>query len=128
MSGIVLVNGIDLLIIIFFLQGFIGVYYQLNNDNFVSGKMVVDYEFLSFVFWVDVDVIGKVIYKNVGSNWERIMVMLKLGGFSYVYEICVKSWWVNVGDVFMIYSFVENFCSSNGYIFFCVDYLNYSCF
>lgn len=90
--------------------------------------MVVDYEFLSFVFWVDVDVIGKVIFKNVGSNLERIMVMLKLGGFSYVYEICVKSWWVNVGEVFMIYSFVENFCSSNGYTFFRVNYLNYCSF
>lgn len=39
----------------------------------------------------------------------------KTGGPSYIYEIRVKSWWVNAGDAFMIYSLAENFCSSNGY-------------
>lgn len=33
----------------------------------------------------------------------------KTGGPSYIYEIRVKSWWVNAGDAFMIYSLAENF-------------------
>lgn len=100
----------------------------MNNDNFAPGKTAADYEFLSFAFWVDVDATGKVTFKNVGSNLERITATLKLGGFSYVYEICVKSWWVNAGEAFMIYSLAENFCSSNGYTLFRANYLNYCSF
>ena len=58
---------------------------------------------------VDVDATGKVTFKNVGSNWERITATPKSGGPSYIYEIRVKSWWVNSGDAFMIYSLAENF-------------------
>ncbi|HDD9898966.1 TPA: hypothetical protein ACRN55_000022 [Escherichia coli] len=45
---------------------------------------------------------------------------------SYVYEIRVKSWWVNAGEAFMIYSLAENFCSSNGYTLPRANYLNHS--
>lgn len=48
-------------------------------------------------------------FKNVGSKWERITATPKSGGPSYIYEIRVKSWWVNAGDAFMIYSLAENF-------------------
>ena len=75
---------------------------------------------------VDVDATGKVTFKNVGSNWERITATPKSGGPSYVYEIRVKSWWVNAGDAFMIYSLAENFCSSNGYTLPRADHLNHS--
>lgn len=68
----------------------------------------------------------KVTFKNVGSNWERITATPKSGGPSYVYEIRVKSWWVNSGDAFMIYSLAENFCSSNGYTLPRADHLNHS--
>ncbi|ENQ8112079.1 Ig-like domain-containing protein [Escherichia coli] len=68
----------------------------------------------------------KVTFKNVGSNWERITATPKSGGPSYVYEIRVKSWWVNAGDAFMIYSLAENFCSSNGYTLPRADHLNHS--
>lgn len=115
MSGTVSVNGTDLPTTTFPSQGFTGAYYQLNNDNFAPGKTAADYEFSSSASWVDVDATGKVTFKNVGSNWERITATPKSGGPSYVYEIRVKSWWVNAGDAFMIYSLAENFCSSNGY-------------
>ncbi|HEI3642211.1 TPA: inverse autotransporter adhesin YeeJ, partial [Escherichia coli] len=115
MSGTVSVNGTDLPTTTFPSQGFTGAYYQLNNDNFAPGKTAADYEFSSSASWVDVDATGKVTFKNVGSNWERITATPKSGGPSYVYEIRVKSWWVNSGDAFMIYSLAENFCSSNGY-------------
>ncbi|HFV7189221.1 TPA: Ig-like domain-containing protein [Escherichia coli] len=104
MSGTVSVNGTDLPTTTFPSQGFTGAYYQLNNDNFAPGKTAADYEFSSSASWVDVDATGKVTFKNVGSNWERITATPKSGGPSYVYEIRVKSWWVNSGDAFMIYS------------------------
>ncbi|EOJ9947356.1 hypothetical protein ACJ5MM_004512, partial [Shigella sonnei] len=69
---------------------------------------------------------GKVTFKNVGSNSERITATPKSGGPSYVYEIRVKSWWVNAGEAFMIYSLAENFCSSNGYTLPRANYLNHS--
>ncbi|WP_286338966.1 Ig-like domain-containing protein [Escherichia sp. KS167_9B] len=116
MSGTVLVNGANLPTTTFPSQGFTGAYYQLNNDNFAPGKTAADYEFSSSASWVDVDATGKVTFKNVGSNWERITATPKTGGPSYIYEIRVKSWWVNAGDAFMIYSLAENFCSSNGYM------------
>lgn len=103
MSGTVSVNGTDLPTTTFPSQGFTGAYYQLNNDNFAPGKTAADYEFSSSASWVDVDATGKVTFKNVGSNWERITATPKSGGPSYVYEIRVKSWWVNAGDAFMIY-------------------------
>lgn len=103
MSGTVSVNGTDLPTTTFPSQGFTGAYYQLNNDNFAPGKTAADYEFSSSASWVDVDATGKVTFKNVGSNWERITATPKSGGPSYVYEIRVKSWWVNSGDAFMIY-------------------------
>ncbi|EFC6599751.1 hypothetical protein ABVJ54_003585, partial [Escherichia coli] len=90
------------------------------------GKTAADYEFSSSASWVDVDATGKVTFKNVGSNWERITATPKSGGPSYVYEIRVKSWWVNAGDAFMIYSLAENFCSSNGYTLPRADHLNHS--
>ena len=68
---------------------------------------------------------GKVTFKNVGSNSERITATPKSGGPSYVYEIRVKSWWVNAGEAFMIYSLAENFCSSNGYTLPRANYLNH---
>ncbi|HBM8311187.1 TPA: Ig-like domain-containing protein [Escherichia coli] len=126
MSGTVSVNGTDLPTTTFPSQGFTGAYYQLNNDNFAPGKTAVDYEFSSSASWVDVDATGKVTFKNVGSNWERITATPKSGGPSYVYEIRVKSWWVNAGDAFMIYSLAENFCSSNGYTLPRADHLNHS--
>lgn len=126
MSGTVSVNGTDLPTTTFPSQGFTGAYYQLNNDNFAPGKTAADYEFSSSASWVDVDATGKVTFKNVGSNWERITAMPKSGGPSYVYEIRVKSWWVNSGDAFMIYSLAENFCSSNGYTLPRADHLNHS--
>lgn len=126
MSGIVSVNGTDLPTTTFPSQGFTGAYYQLNNDNFAPGKTAADYEFSSSASWVDVDATGKVTFKNVGSNWERITATPKSGGPSYVYEIRVKSWWVNSGDAFMIYSLAENFCSSNGYTLPRADHLNHS--
>lgn len=126
MSGTVSVNGTDLPTTTFPSQGFTGAYYQLNNDNFAPGKMAADYEFSSSASWVDVDATGKVTFKNVGSNWERITATPKSGGPSYVYEIRVKSWWVNSGDAFMIYSLAENFCSSNGYTLPRADHLNHS--
>ncbi|EHR9269935.1 inverse autotransporter adhesin YeeJ [Escherichia coli] len=126
MSGTVSVNGTDLPTTTFPSQGFTGAYYQLNNDNFAPGKTAADYEFSSSASWVDVDAIGKVTFKNVGSNWERITATPKSGGPSYVYEIRVKSWWVNSGDAFMIYSLAENFCSSNGYTLPRADHLNHS--
>ncbi|MCK3362102.1 Ig-like domain-containing protein [Escherichia coli] len=126
MSGTVSVNGTDLPTTTFPSQGFTGVYYQLNNDNFAPGKTAADYEFSSSASWVDVDATGKVTFKNVGSNWERITATPKSGGPSYVYEIRVKSWWVNSGDAFMIYSLAENFCSSNGYTLPRADHLNHS--
>ncbi|HCQ0793369.1 TPA: inverse autotransporter adhesin YeeJ [Escherichia coli] len=126
MSGTVSVNGIDLPTTTFPSQGFTGAYYQLNNDNFAPGKTAADYEFSSSASWVDVDATGKVTFKNVGSNWERITATPKSGGPSYVYEIRVKSWWVNSGDAFMIYSLAENFCSSNGYTLPRADHLNHS--
>ncbi|MEF3996593.1 inverse autotransporter adhesin YeeJ [Escherichia coli] len=126
MSGTVSVNGTDLLTTTFPSQGFTGAYYQLNNDNFAPGKTAADYEFSSSASWVDVDATGKVTFKNVGSNWERITATPKSGGPSYVYEIRVKSWWVNSGDAFMIYSLAENFCSSNGYTLPRADHLNHS--
>ncbi|WP_162814659.1 inverse autotransporter adhesin YeeJ [Escherichia coli] len=126
MSGTVSVNGTDLPTTTFPSQGFTGAYYQLNNDNFAPGKTAADYEFSSSASWVDVDATGKVTYKNVGSNWERITATPKSGGPSYVYEIRVKSWWVNAGDAFMIYSLAENFCSSNGYTLPRADHLNHS--
>lgn len=126
MSGTVSVNGTDLPTTTFPSQGFTGAYYQLNNDNFAPGKTAADYEFSSSASWVDVDATGKVTFKNVGSNWERITATPKSGGPSYVYEICVKSWWVNAGDAFMIYSLAENFCSSNGYTLPRADHLNHS--
>ncbi|EFA4231655.1 TPA: inverse autotransporter beta domain-containing protein, partial [Escherichia coli] len=101
MSGTVSVNGTDLPTTTFPSQGFTGAYYQLNNDNFAPGKTAADYEFSSSASWVDVDATGKVTFKNVGSNWERITATPKSGGPSYVYEIRVKSWWVNAGDAFM---------------------------
>mgnify|MGYP001727327525 FL=1 len=104
MSGTVSVNGTDLPTTTFPSQGFTGAYYQLNNDNFAPGKTAADYEFSSSASWVDVDATGKVTFKNVGSNWERITATPKSGGPSYVYEIRVKSWWVNSGDAFMIYT------------------------
>ncbi len=115
MSGTVSVNGTDLPTTTFPSQGFTGAYYQLNNDNFAPEKTAADYEFSSSASWVDVDATGKVTFKNVGSNSERITATPKSGGPSYVYEIRVKSWWVNAGEAFMIYSLAENFCSSNGY-------------
>ncbi|OKU40750.1 Ig-like domain-containing protein, partial [Escherichia coli] len=126
MSGTVSVNGTDLPTTTFPSQGFTGAYYQLNNDNFAPGKTAADYEFSSSASWVDVDATGKVTFKNVGSNWERITATPKSGGPSYVYEIRVKSWWVNSGDAFMIYSLAENFCSSNGYTLPRADHLNHS--
>ncbi|MGT5673395.1 Ig-like domain-containing protein [Escherichia coli] len=126
MSGTVSVNGTDLPTTTFPSQGFTGAYYQLNNDNFAQGKTAADYEFSSSASWVDVDATGKVTFKNVGSNWERITATPKSGGPSYVYEIRVKSWWVNSGDAFMIYSLAENFCSSNGYTLPRADHLNHS--
>lgn len=72
MSGTVSVNGTDLPTTTFPSQGFTGAYYQLNNDNFAPGKTAADYEFSSSASWVDVDATGKVTFKNVGSNWERI--------------------------------------------------------
>lgn len=126
MSGTVSVNGTDLPTTTFPSQGFTGAYYQLNNDNFAPGKTAADYEFSSSASWVDIDATGKVTFKNVGSNWERITATPKSGGPSYVYEIRVKSWWVNSGDAFMIYSLAENFCSSNGYTLPRADHLNHS--
>lgn len=126
MSGTVSVNGTDLPTTTFPSQGFTGAYYQLNNDNFAPGKTAADYEFSSSASWVDVDATGKVTFKNVGSNWKRITATPKSGGPSYVYEIRVKSWWVNSGDAFMIYSLAENFCSSNGYTLPRADHLNHS--
>lgn len=126
MSGTVSVNGTDLPTTTFPSQGFTGAYYQLNNDNFAPGKTAADYEFSSSTSWVDVDATGKVTFKNIGSNWERITATPKSGGPSYVYEIRVKSWWVNSGDAFMIYSLAENFCSSNGYTLPRADHLNHS--
>lgn len=126
MSGTVSVNGTDLPTTTFPSQWFTGAYYQLNNDNFAPGKTAADYEFSSSASWVDVDATGKVTFKNVGSNWERITATPKSGGPSYVYEIRVKSWWVNSGDAFMIYSLAENFCSSNGYTLPRADHLNHS--
>ncbi|EPO6066686.1 inverse autotransporter adhesin YeeJ [Escherichia coli] len=126
MSGTVSVNGTDLPTTTFPSKGFTGAYYQLNNDNFAPGKTAADYEFSSSASWVDVDATGKVTFKNVGSNWERITATPKSGGPSYVYEIRVKSWWVNSGDAFMIYSLAENFCSSNGYTLPRADHLNHS--
>ncbi|EER3518863.1 inverse autotransporter adhesin YeeJ [Escherichia coli] len=126
MSGTVSVNGTDLPTTTFPSQGFTGAYYQLNNDNFAPGKTAADYEFSSSASWVDVDATGKVTFKNVGSNWERITATPKSGGPSYVYEIRVKSWWVNSGDAFMIYSLAENFCSSNGYTLPRADHLNHN--
>ncbi len=126
MSGTVSVNGTDLPTTTFPSQGFTGAYYQLNNDNFAPGKTAADYEFSSSASWIDVDATGKVTFKNVGSNWERITATPKSGGPSYVYEIRVKSWWVNAGDAFMIYSLAENFCSSNGYTLPRADHLNHS--
>lgn len=126
MSGTVSVNGTDLPTTTFPSQGFTGAYYQLNNDNFAPGKTAADYEFSSSASWVDVDATGKVTFKNVGSNWERITATPKSGGPSYVYEIRVKSWWVNAGEAFMIYSLAENFCSSNGYTLPRANYLNHS--
>ncbi len=126
MSGTVLVNGTDLPTTTFPSQGFTGAYYQLNNDNFAPGKTAADYEFSSSASWVDVDATGKVTFKNVGSKWERITATPKTGGPSYIYEIRVKSWWVNAGDAFMIYSLAENFCSSNGYTLPLGDHLNHS--
>lgn len=125
MSGTVSVNGTDLPTTTFPSQGFTGAYYQLNNDNFAPGKTVADYEFSSSASWVDVDATGKVTFKNVGSNSERITATPKSGGPSYVYEIRVKSWWVNAGEAFMIYSLAENFCSSNGYTLPRANYLNH---
>lgn len=124
MSGTVSVNGTDLPTTTFPSQGFTGAYYQLNNDNFAPGKTAADYEFSSSASWVDVDATGKVTFKNVGSNSERITATPKSGGPSYVYEIRVKSWWVNAGEAFMIYSLAENFCSSNGYTLPRANYLN----
>ncbi|HCP5599273.1 TPA: inverse autotransporter adhesin YeeJ [Escherichia coli] len=126
MSGTVSVNGTDLPTTTFPSQGFTGAYYQLNNDNFAPGKTAADYEFSSSASWVDVDATGKVTFKNVGSNWGRITATPKSGGPSYVYEIRVKSWWVNAGEAFMIYSLAENFCSSNGYTLPRANYLNHS--
>ena len=126
MSGTVLVNGANLPTTTFPSQGFTGAYYQLNNDNFAPGKTAADYEFSSSGSWVDVDATGKVTFKNVGSKWERITATPKTGGPSYIYEIRVKSWWVNAGDAFMIYSLAENFCSSNGYTLPIGDHLNHS--
>lgn len=125
MSGTVSVNGTDLPTTTFPSQGFTGAYYQLNNDNFALGKTAADYEFSSSASWVDVDATGKVTFKNVGSNSERITATPKSGGPSYVYEIRVKSWWVNAGEAFMIYSLAENFCSSNGYTLPRANYLNH---
>ena len=125
MSGTVSVNGTDLPTTTFPSQGFTGAYYQLNNDNFAPGKTAADYEFSSSASWVDVDATGKVTFKNVGSNSERITATPKSGGTSYVYEIRVKSWWVNAGEAFMIYSLAENFCSSNGYTLPRANYLNH---
>ncbi|EJH9848239.1 Ig-like domain-containing protein [Escherichia coli] len=126
MSGTVLVNGANLPTTTFPSQGFTGAYYQLNNDNFAPGKTAADYEFSSSGSWVDVDATGKVTFKNVGSKWERITATPKTGGPSYIYEIRVKSWWVNAGDAFMIYSLAENFCCSNGYTLPLGDHLNHS--
>ncbi|EPP8234186.1 Ig-like domain-containing protein [Escherichia coli] len=126
MSGTVLVNGANLPTTTFPSQGFTGAYYRLNNDNFAPGKTAADYEFSSSGSWVDVDATGKVTFKNVGSKWERITATPKTGGPSYIYEIRVKSWWVNAGDAFMIYSLAENFCSSNGYTLPLGDHLNHS--
>ncbi|EFI6605718.1 inverse autotransporter adhesin-like protein YeeJ [Escherichia coli] len=126
MSGTVLVNGANLPTTTFPSQGFTGAYYQLNNDNFAPGKTAADYEFSSSASWVDVDATGKVTFKNVGSKWERITATPKTGGPSYIYEIRVRSWWVNAGDAFMIYSLAENFCSSNGYTLPLGDHLNHS--
>ncbi|EOQ8733466.1 Ig-like domain-containing protein [Escherichia coli] len=126
MSGTVLVNGANLPTTTFPSQGVTGAYYQLNNDNFAPGKTAADYEFSSSASWVDVDATGKVTFKNVGSKWERITATPKTGGPSYIYEIRVKSWWVNAGDAFMIYSLAENFCSSNGYTLPLGDHLNHS--
>ncbi|QJG58411.1 inverse autotransporter adhesin-like protein YeeJ [Escherichia coli] len=126
MSGTVLVNGANLPTTTFPSQGFTGAYYQLNNDNFAPGKTAADYEFSSSGSRVDVDATGKVTFKNVGSKWERITATPKTGGPSYIYEIRVKSWWVNAGDAFMIYSLAENFCSSNGYTLPLGDHLNHS--
>lgn len=125
MSGTVSVNGTDLPTTTFPSQGFTGAYYQLNNDNFAPGKTAADYEFSSSASWVDVDATGKVTFKNVGSNSERITATPKSGGPSYVYEIRVKSWWVNASEAFMIYSLAENFCSSNGYTLPRANYLNH---
>lgn len=125
MNGTVSVNGTDLPTTTFPSQGFTGAYYQLNNDNFAPGKTAADYEFSSSASWVDVDATGKVTFKNVGSNSERITATPKSGGPSYVYEIRVKSWWVNAGEAFMIYSLAENFCSSNGYTLPRANYLNH---
>lgn len=125
MSGTVSVNGTDLPTTTFPSQGFTGAYYQLNNDNFAPGKTAADYEFSSSASWLDVDATGKVTFKNVGSNSERITATPKSGGPSYVYEIRVKSWWVNAGEAFMIYSLAENFCSSNGYTLPRANYLNH---
>lgn len=125
MSGTVSVNGTDLPTTTFPSQGFTGAYYQLNNDNFAPGKTAADYEFSSSASWVDVDATGKVTFKNVGSNSERITATPKSGGPSYVYEIRVKSWWVNAGEAFMIFSLAENFCSSNGYTLPRANYLNH---
>lgn len=84
MSGTVSVNGTDLPTTTFPSQGFTGAYYQLNNDNFAPGKTAADYEFSSSASWVDVDATGKVTFKNVGSNSERITATPKSGGPSYV--------------------------------------------
>nr|WP_309476385.1 Ig-like domain-containing protein [Escherichia coli] len=116
MYGTVSVNGANLPTETFPSQGFTGAYYQLNNNNFAPGKTTADYEFSSSASWIDVDATGKVTFKNVGSNnLERITATPKSGGPTYIYEVRVKSWWVNAGSSFMIYSLAENFCMSKGY-------------
>lgn len=112
MSGTVSVNGTDLPTTTFPSQGFTGAYYQLNNDNFAPGKTAADYEFSSSASWVDVDATGKVTFKNVGSNSERITATPKSGGPSYVYEIRVKSWWVNAGEAFMYTALLKIFAAA----------------
>lgn len=47
MFGYVIVNNYIFFMVKFLSEGFVGVYYIFNNDNFEVGKIVDDYMFLS---------------------------------------------------------------------------------
>lgn len=119
MTGTVSVNGANLPAASFPSQGFTGAYYQLNNDNFASGKTAADYAFSSTASWVGVDATGKVTFKNDGdSNTVEITATPRSGGAIYQTQVRVKGWWVNHGNNLMQLSQAENYCSNqvgNGY-------------